>query len=279
MDSSKRLAPIAALLLATMACASLPFGLGQAGLDADDRVATLEAELQAARATAAVAPTGEVDTAGDVTPAERVEQDFEDGADAFELGNSASVEEGVLLLGPYDSCANDVANFDQPVNCLVVCQACGRELAEFRMTVDFTFEDGLSDREFGVILRWVDDNLDGMIDRPDFLLALGFNIFENRWRLYLHEPGQIDPWHEVGRGEAGFLLAGRMNELEVVATEGGGYMEIRLNSNLLIQLTGSEREPGEHLVQPWANSGAVGLLGLGRGVQARFDNFVVEPLE
>ena len=276
MDSPKQLAPVAAMLVAAMACTTLPFGLGQP--DPDDRVATLEAELQAARATAGAAPQADNQTTTQVAPVNAVAQDFTESADAFDLGEAARVEDGALLLGPYALCANDVANFDQPVGCLVICRECGRQLSDFRLSVDFTFEEGLSDREFGVILRWVDEDLDGTIDRPDYLLAIGFNIFDNRWRLYLHGPGEIEPWELVGQGEAGFLLPGRLNEFEAVATEGGQYMDLYLNGSRLTRITGGDCEPGERLVQPWVNAGAVGLLGLGRGVQARFDNFSVEPL-
>lgn len=264
------LVALTAVSLGATSC-NVPFGLG--GQDPDARIATLEAELQVARSEA----TAQVGAA----PAERapettdLEEDFEGESTIFQLGEGEALQDGALILGPYEECANDVANFDEPVGCMVVCQVCGRDLTNYRLRVNFTFEDGLSDREFGVILRLVDEDVDGLLDREDYLLALGFNVFDNRWRIYLHEPDRLDPWRRVSSGAAGFLQPGRMNELEVTVTEGGQLMLIMLNERFLERLTGGKADPGQRPVAPWMDSGAVGLIGLGRGVQARFDNFVI----
>ena len=127
-----------------------------------------------------------------------------------------------------------------------------------------------------MILRLVDQDVDGLLDREDYLLALGFNIFENRWQVYLHEPDKLEPWRLVSSGQAGFLQVGRMNSLEITVTEGGRLMEIRLNERFLDLLTGGDPEPGQRQVTPWFDEGAVGFIGLGRGVQARFDDFSLE---
>ncbi|MFQ5921664.1 MAG: hypothetical protein ACE5M4_02375 [Anaerolineales bacterium] len=264
------LVALSAVSLGAMTC-SLPLGLG--GQDPDARIATLEAELQGARSEAtAQAGTAPAERAAETTD---LEEDFEGESTIFQLGEGEVLQDGALLLGPYQECANDVANFDEPVGCMVVCQDCGRDLTDYRLRVNFTFEDGLSDREFGVILRLVDEDVDGLLDREDYLLALGFNVFDNRWRIYLHEPDRLEPWRRVSKGKAGFLQPGRMNELEVTVTEGGQMMLIMLNERVLDRLTGGEPEPGQRPVAPWMDSGAVGLIGLGRGVQARFDNFVI----
>jgi hypothetical protein len=94
--------------------------------------------------------------------------------------------------------------------------------------------------------------------------------------VYLHEPDLLEPWREVSSGQAGFLQAGRMNELEVTVTQGGQLMEIGLNQRSLDVLTGGEVDPGQRLVSPWFDAGEVGLIALGRGVQARFDDFNLE---
>lgn len=262
-------------ILAMSAITCSPFGLFDRQEDAANRVETLEAELQEARGTATSQAAVQAAEGESARETRRVEADFEEDQGPFQLGQTESVSEGGLLLGPYELCANDVANFDRPVNCIVVCQECGANLSEYELRVKFTFEEGLSDREFGVVLRFVDENQDSMIDRPDYLLAVGFNIFQNRWRLYLHEPDRIEPWRTLASGDAGFLLPGRMNEVQVLATEDGQLMEIRLNERFLALVTGETAEPGQRLVQPWASSGSVGLIGLGRGVQARFDDFVL----
>jgi hypothetical protein len=261
---------LAILGLSTSGC-NLPFGRQ----DPASRIAELEAELQAARAEAtAEAAGGEAGEQQAAAPSV-LEEPFDGDASIFQLGEGAVIQDGGLLLGPYPECANDVANFDQPVGCLVVCQGCDRNLSDYELRVGFTFEDGLSDREFGVILRLVDEDLDSLLDREDYLLAIGFNVFDNHWRVYLHEPGELDPWREITSGLAGFLQPGRLNELEVTTTNGGQLMVIALNGNPLETLTGGAAEPGQIVVSPWMDSGAVGLIGLGRGVQARFDNFAL----
>lgn len=266
---------LVATMLAILAITCSPFGLLDSQDDAGNRVETLEAELQQARGTATSQAAVQIAEEEDARETRRVEASFEDDQGLFQLGPAESISEGGLLIGPYELCANDVGNFDQPVDCIIVCQECGANLSEYELHVKFTFEDGLSDREFGVVLRFVDENQDSMLDRPDYLLSVGFNIYQNRWRLYFHEPDRIEPWRVVDSGAAGFLRAGRLNELEILATEDGQLIEIRLNEKFLTVVTGDTAEPGERQVQPWASSGSVGLIGLGRGVQARFDDFVL----
>ena len=271
------LAALSVLALSAITCNALPFGLG--GQEPEARIATLEAELREARGDAtAQAAAGTAPVEGEVEGAV-VQEDFEGETTAFELGEGASLSDGALRLGPFEECAKDVANFDLPVGCIVVCETCGRTLSTYHMRVSFTFEDGLSDREFGAILRLADADGDSLLDREDFLLALGFNIFENRWRVYMHEPDELEPWRTISSNQAGFLLPGRMNVLDVTATDGGQRMEIRLNDRLLVLLTGGEAEPNERSVAPWIDEGAVGFIGLGRGVQARFDDFILEPAQ
>jgi hypothetical protein len=148
----------------------------------------------------------------------------------------------------------------------------------YQLKVRFTFEDGLSDRGYGVILRFVDEDRDGMLDFEDYLLAIGFNTLKNTYKLYVHIPDMINPWEVVKSGPAGLLLAGRMNQLEVTTTNAGRMMDIVINQDRLVLLTADHPQPGETMVQEWADSGAVGLIIFGRRVQARYDNFSLEPL-
>lgn len=259
---------LAVLASAAISCSTLGnlFGVSS---DPGAQVATLESELSTAGATATTAALQES------SPNQVVTDDFEGGTTAFDTGPAVSVADGSLLLGPYESCANDVANFDAPVDCLTVCVACGSSLQNYELDTSLAFSEGLSDREFGVILRFVDENGNGLIDRADYLLALGFNSYANRWTLYLHEPDKLSPWSVLKTGRAGFLTMGRVNHLKVTASEDGRHMEIFLNDSRLAILTGDHPEPGESLITPWADSGEVGLLVLGRGVQARFDDFAL----
>jgi hypothetical protein len=265
---------LALLALGLSACGgvSSPFGKD---LPAADRVGTLEVELAQARGTAAVEAGGQA--AANATPASSVEADFSTSTEAFALGENARIADGALLVGPYDQCANDVPNFNEPVDCMVVCTECGSRVREYQMDIDFTFEEGLSEREFGVILRFVDEDQDNLLDPEDYLLAVGFDFFDNLWSLYLHEPDQTDPWRQLISDEAGFLTAGRLNRLEVETRRDGELLQVYLNDARILNMTGQAPEPGEFLIEPWAESGAVGVLALGRRVTGRFDNFSFSP--
>ena len=260
-----------------VALLALAIGLAGCGKDPAARIAELEAELREARAEATAKASGAEAPALGQAEGEFVQESFDGESSAFLVGEGVSLTDGALMVGPFDECANDVANFDAPVGCLAVCQTCGSALSDYHLTVSFAFEDGVSEREFGVIIRLADADADGLLDREDYLLALGFNIFDNRWRVYLHEPDKLDPWREVSSDLAGFLQPGRMNQLDVTVSQGGQLMDIRLNERQLERLVGGQAEPGQRLVDPWTDAGSVGFIGLGRGVQARFDDFVLEP--
>lgn len=259
---------LAMMTIAAISCSTLG---NLVGTDSEPgaQVATLESELSTAGATATAAILQESG------PNSIVTDDFQDRTTAFETGPAVTVADGSLLIGPYESCANDVANFDAPVDCLSVCVACGSSLTNYQLETSLAFSEGFSDREFGAILRFVDENGNGLIDRADYLLAVGFNSYANRWTLYLHEPDMLSPWSELKSGRAGFLTMGRVNHLTVMASENGRHIELFLNDSRLAILTGDHPEPGETLITPWADHGEVGLLVLGRGVQARFDDFTL----
>jgi hypothetical protein len=245
-------------------------------------IAALNAELEALQAPTVVAqkpapeelPTKEVS----YTPGDVIQDAFDQDLGTFPLGEGMQISDGAYLLGPFEECANDVGNFDNPVDCNVVCQTCGTDLVNFRLNLQFTFEDGLSDRSYGVILRFVDENGDSMLDSEDYLLALGFDTFNNRFTVYIHIPNKIEPWEVVKAGQAGLLRAGRLNHLEITASNDGRLMEITLNEAKIVILTADHPKPGEVLVRDWADSGAVGFVILGRRVQARYDNFSLEAM-
>lgn len=242
--------------------------------DAADAVDAADAADEADEVSSADQPSDQPSTA----PGSAVSDTFDGDVGTFPLGIGMEIKNGVYLLGAFDQCANDVANFDDPVDCNAVCLTCGADLTNYLLSVHFTFEDGLSDRSYGVILRFVDVDGDSLLDFEDYLLALGFNTLENKYTLYVHIPNLMDPWDVVKSGPAGLLRAGRMNQLEVTTTNDGRMMDIFINQNRLVLLTADHPQPGETLVREWAESGAVGLLILGRRVQARYDNFSLEPL-
>jgi hypothetical protein len=283
---------LAVLALSTMMCLSLG-GSSTEGTDANqDVAATLEAlqqELANAQATAAAAgiaapPTsapaeqGEPTRAMAAAPGEKVEDGFDSDMGTFALGEAVQIQNGALLLGPFDQCAEDVAAFDSPINCNAVCLTCGANLIDYHMQADISFADGLSDKQWGVILRFADANGNGLLDREDYLLVIGFDVYDNAWSIYYHIPDALSPWYHVKSGAAGLRGQNLPNRFEATASNNGRMIEIRLNDKRLVLLTADAPQPGETLIKDWAESGAVGFVDLGRRVQARFDNFVLEPM-
>ena len=248
-------------------------------VELDNAKATAEAASAAALPTAAsadqVAPTEEIVAP---VPGQMVEDRFDSDIGTFILTEGVQIQNGALLLGPFEQCAEDVAAFDAPVNCTAVCQICGSSLMNYRMELDISFADGLSDKGFGVVLRFVDHNGDMMLDREDYYLVLMFNTFENEWSIFVHVPDEVAPWYWVKSGSAGMRAQNAPNKLEVTASNGGRIIDIFLNDKRLVKLTADAPQPGETLIENWANSGAVGFAATGRRVTARYDNFVLEPL-
>ena len=230
---------------------------------------------QAATSADQVAPTEE--TAA-IAPGQNVEDRFDSDIGTFALGEGIQIQNGALLLGPFEQCAADVAAFDSPINCTAVCQTCGSSLMNYHMELDISFADGLADKGFGVVLRFVDENGDMMLDREDYYLVLSFNAFENEWSIFVHVPDEVAPWYWIKSGEAGLRGASSPNKLEITASNNGRMIDIFLNDFRMVKLTGDTPQPGETLVENWVDRGAVGFSTIGRRVQARYDNFLLEPL-
>lgn len=283
---------LAVLALSTMMCLSLGGSSTDVTDTTQDVSATLEAlqqELANAQATAGAAgavmpPTAasgqgpEPTEAAPVAPGAKVEDGFDSDIGTFALGEGIQIQNGALLLGPFEQCAEDVAAFDVPLDCNAVCLTCGANLTNYRMQADISFAEGLSDKQWGVILRFVDENGDGLLDREDYLLVIGFDVFDNAWSIFYHIPDALAPWYHVKSGAAGLRGQNLPNRFEAIASNEGRMIEIRLNDKRLVLLTADAPQPGETLIKDWAASGSVGFANLGRRVQARFDNFVLEPL-
>jgi hypothetical protein len=286
--------PLLALAIIALSTTMCTRSSSSGGSEADtDVLGTLEAmqvELDNAKATAeaasgAVAPAATsagqalpTEQAAPPAPGQRVEDSFDSDIGTFVLGENVQIQNGALLVGPFEQCAEDVASFDAPVNCIAVCQTCGTGLVNYHMELDIAFADGLSDKGFGVLLRFDDQNGDMMLDREDYYLDIAFNAFENEWSIFVHIPDEVNPWFRVKSGPAGLRARNAPNKLEVTASNNGRIIDIFLNDSRLTKLTADAPQPGETLIEEWAESGAVGFTATGRRVQARYDNFLLEPL-
>lgn len=296
LGGMRRRSPLPLLALAILALGTATCSRGTAPEESGvgpDVLATLEAmqvELDNAKATAesasarpaqpatAVGLTPPTEEAPAPAPGQRVEDNFDSDAGTFKLGEGVQIQNGAMLVGPFATCAEDVASFDEPVNCIAVCQACGSESSNYHMLLDIAFSDGLSDKGFGVVLRFVDHNGDMMLDREDYYLDLSFNAFENEWSVFVHVPDEIRPWYRVKSGPAGLRARSAPNKLEITASNNGRLIDVFLNDKRLVMLTADAPQPGETLIEEWAERGAVGFTTTGRRVQARYDNFLFEPL-
>ena len=286
--------PLLALAIIALSTTMCTRSSSSGGSEADtDVLGTLEAmqvELDNAKATAeaasgAVAPAATsagqalpTEQAAAPAPGQRVEDSFDSDIGTFVLGEAVQIQNGALLVGPFEQCAEDVASFDAPVNCIAVCQTCGTDLMNYHMELDIAFADGLSDKGFGVLLRFDDQNGDMLLDREDYYLDIAFNAFENEWSVFVHVPDEVNPWFRVKSGPAGLRARNAPNKLEVTASNSGRIIDIFLNDSRLAKLTADAPQPGETLIEEWADSGAVGFTATGRRVQARYDNFLLEPL-
>ena len=241
---------LAIIALSTTMCSrSSTSGGSEAGPDVAATLAAMQVELDNAKATAAAAgislppaataagqalPT---EQAGAPAPGQSVEDRFDSDIGTFALGENVQIQNGALLMGPFQQCAEDVASFDAPVNCIAVCQTCGTDLVNYHMELDISFADGLSDKGFGVLLRFDDQNGDQMLDREDYYLDLAFNAFENEWSIFVHIPDEVNPWFRVKSGPAGLRARNAPNKLEVTASNSGRIIDIFLNDSRLAKLT------------------------------------------
>ena len=202
----KPLAVLAVLALSTMMCLSLggtPSDETGSGPDVAATLAALQTELANAQATVEAAgntqpptlapsdSTEPTEPPAAAAPGQKVEDTFDSDLGTFALGEGIQIQNGSLLLGPFEQCAEDVAAFDSPINCNAVCLTCGANLTNYRMQADISFADGLSDKQWGIILRFVDENGNGLLDREDYLMVIGFDVFDNAWAIFVHVPNAV----------------------------------------------------------------------------------------
>ncbi len=241
-----------------------------------EQVTALAATLDAVSG-GLVSPTATATLTPTATPIPTISENFSGARSIFSSIEGSEVRDGSLFLGPFDHCAADEAFFDEPIGCSVVCLTCGTELANFELDLELTFVQGISDADYGIILRVIDEDQDGLFDREDYMLAIGFNTFHNRWSVYLHKADRVYPWSVVRTGQAGLRPANRLNRLQVLASNNGRLIDVFLNDFRIVKLTADPPNPGEVFIDSWVERGAVGLLVLNDRVMARYDNFLLRP--
>jgi hypothetical protein len=190
--------------------------------------------------------------------------DFSEDRDNFEIfddGNgSAQISDGVLLLGPFTNCGDlEGAAF----GCFTTCLACGL-VTEYDMQVDAAYISGVSDRTFGMALRFIDNNGNGYVDSDDYFLDFELSVYDQFFAVYEH--GTDGQWRTLDqRQESNIKSGSQINNLRAHSYNGGTSLDLYLNGTQVETITLSESY----------TTGYVGLVVGFRAMQAGFDNFQI----
>jgi S1-C subfamily serine protease len=184
--------------------------------------------------------------------------DFSADKNNWEIFDGAQIQDGIFYLGQFADCA-DVGS-DQPFGCFTQCLTCG--LANtYDMQVDSAYVSGVTERTFGMVLRFVDNNGNGLVDSDDYYLDFELSIYDKYFVIWEHRTD--GKWYVIDQKTDGSILPGRKaNNLRAVASNGGADVDIYLNGNWVDGVTGIPYKEG-----------TVGLVVGGRAMQAAFDNF------
>lgn len=160
---------------------------------------------------------------------------------------------GSLQIGPYP----ESAAYQQQA---VFCGPCG-EVTHYRMAVDVTFKEGVSDRGFGLLLRLNEDSLVPLEITPWQTVAVWKADFDlQEWELLNGQfSGLVQPNDQT-------------NHLEVVVAPSASGTK----SDFFVKV--NDRTPFVVYNQP-ADPGLVGLTLFGHAQSVLFDNFEFETEE
>jgi hypothetical protein len=163
-----------------------------------------------------------------------------------------------------------------------VCLACGNQNTNFDVSVESVFVEGVSNRLYGLIIRFQDLNGNHWIDREDYFLGWVFAVNSRRWMIYEHQPNLVKPWRLVKAGRPDLRSSPRRpNYLRIISYRDGGRIDIFMNDTHLTRLVTTHPLPGEVQVESMPDHGEIGLWMAGRGVRVYFDNYTYtnQPVE
>jgi hypothetical protein len=162
-------------------------------------------------------------------------------------------QEGQLLLGPWP-----ISGAYYQHN--VLCAQCGTPRF-YRMAVDVLYEEGPSERGFGLLIKWNDEEMITAEVTPWQTMAVWrFDYTDDEWTMLQGDLyGAVKPGRQVNR-----------LEVEVIPSEGSGKATyaIGVNGKKQIILEGQS-----------SASGLVGLTLFGHATAATFDDFEFELLD
>lgn len=184
-----------------------------------------------------------------------ISDDFSSDTGRFKC-DECKIVDGVLRMGPFPA-------MDSVNGYYAICSDCP-EVASYKMSVDATFDDGASDRGFGLVLR---EN-DGSFIDLEILTWQYYGVWHfdaqvgNTWRAW-------DKAYTSGGFIPGNLRAGRgTNKIEVIMTSASSGSSLRILFN----------GKGARTLELPGGSGRVGLIVGMHSLGVVFDNFYFEEL-
>ncbi len=257
-------------------------------LEATRTSATAEAlaalATQSAQPTPEPTPTSipETEEPGPTASNSNIRTSFSEDEGFFNLFDGIRIENDALFMGPFEKCALDVGRAS--AGCLAVCTACGFA-TDFSMTYESSFVDGRPWKLFGVALRFLDEDEDGIIDPEDYFLGWAYSVAvrsefpEARWTMYEHLPNATNnPWVFLDSEISNLPPTPRLPSLiRIESSENGKYIEIYMNDVRMIRFTNETPKPGEKLVRNMPQSGFVGFWVVEKEITVKYENFRFEP--
>ena len=179
---------------------------------------------------------------------------------AWEIWPGSEVYGGEFHLGQFADCA-DVGSND-PYGCFSQCVACGT-VSEYDMAAYARYVDGVTDRTFGLVLRFVDQNGNGLVDPNDYYLDFELSIWDQYFIIWEHLDNGT--WNVLAESfESSIAGSHQTNHLRAVAYNGGSDIDIYINGTNVWSVTGL----------PYSE-GAVGLAVGGRALEVAYDDFSI----
>lgn len=187
--------------------------------------------------------------------------DFSSDYGGWEVFDGAGVDTsfGIFRLGPFTQCA-DVGS-DDPYGCFSQCLVCG-VVSDYEMQVDAAYLDGVSDRTFGMVLRFADSNGNNLVDSNDYYLDFSVSVYDQYFVVWEYFNGS---WSRVYNTFDGSIQPGtNINTLYAQSYGGGTEVDLYVNDTFVANIFNIP-----------INTGTVGLAVGGRSIEAGFDNFEI----
>lgn len=240
-----------------------------------DQMVSTETLTPTQEVAAVSTPTTEITRTPDVrTEIEEnsFNDDFTVNSGRFSTTEGITIENGALYMGEFERCAE--FDSDQPVGCISVCQVCGDHFANYEVKVESVYAEGITERLFGLVLRFLDENGNHRIDHEDYFLGWVFSVNHTTWYLYEHKSNQVRPWILVKCGPSHIRShAYNPNYLRVVSSKEGERIDIYMNDDHMVRVVSTRPIPGEVYVEDMPDYGDIGLWVAERGIRVLFDNY------